>query len=58
MKWISSALAIAIGAFILYVFVQAFGETYPGFREYGWLLMGAYTSGAMLFLKYGLSRKK
>ena len=55
--WVRDAILIVIGAFIVYVLIQAFSETYPGFGEYGWLLMAAYVAGAVLYLKYGLSRK-
>lgn len=56
-EWIGGAIAIVIGAYIVYVIIQTFCETNPGFCEYGWLLMGAYIAGAVLFLKYGLGRK-
>lgn len=56
--WVRDAFVIVVGAVVVYVLIQAFSETYPGFGEYGWLLMGAYIAGAVLFLKYGLSGKR
>lgn len=55
--WVRDGILIVIGAFIVYVLIQTFNETYLGFGEYGWVLMGAYIAGAVLYLKYGLSRK-
>lgn len=54
--WVRGAIVIVVGAFILYVLIQAFSDAYPAFGGYGWVLMAAYIVGATLFLKYGLSR--
>ncbi|MEM2129052.1 MAG: hypothetical protein QXZ70_00485 [Candidatus Bathyarchaeia archaeon] len=55
-EWVESAIVIVIGAYILYVLIQSFTETYPAFGQYGWGLLGAYVAGAVLFLKYSLSK--
>jgi hypothetical protein len=55
-EWVESATIIVIGAYIVYVLIQSFTETYPAFGQYGWSLMAAYAAGAVLSLKYGLSK--
>lgn len=55
-EWVKSAIIIVIGAYIMYVMIQSFTETYPAFGEFGWGLLGAYIAGAVLFLKYGFGK--
>ena len=55
--WVRDAIVIVIGAVIVFVLIQTYSGIYPEFGQYGWVLMGAYIAGAVLFLKYGLSRK-
>jgi len=55
-EWVKSAIVIVIGAYIIYALIQSLTETYPEFGQYGWGLLGAYVAGAILFLKYGLSK--
>jgi hypothetical protein len=55
-EWVKSAIVIVIGAYIIYVLIQSFAETYPAFGQYGWGLLGAYIAGAVFFLKHALNR--
>lgn len=55
-EWVTSAAMIVVGAYIIYVLIQSFTETYPAFGQYGWSLMAAYVAGAVLFLKRGLGQ--
>ena len=57
-QFISDAMIIIVGAFVIYVLVQAFSESVPGFGQYGWYLFGAFIVGAALYLKHALSQRQ
>ena len=53
-EYVKNAITLVVGAIVLYVMIRSFCESHAGFCEYGWLLMGAYVFGVILYLKYGL----
>ncbi|MEM3578388.1 MAG: hypothetical protein QXX51_08110 [Candidatus Bathyarchaeia archaeon] len=57
-EFVGSAIMIVVGAYVLYVAIQALSQTDPGFAQYGWYLFGAYIVGAALFLRYALNQHK
>lgn len=57
-EYIGNSIAIVIGAYIIYVMIDAFCKTESGFCEYGWLIMGAYIAGVIVYLKYALGGRQ
>jgi len=56
-EFVGNAIVIVIGAYIVYLLIDTFCKSESGFCEYGWLLMGAYIAGVIVYLKYGLFGK-
>ncbi|MDI6847965.1 MAG: hypothetical protein QMD23_07575 [Candidatus Bathyarchaeia archaeon] len=56
-EWVRGAVVIMIGAFILYVIFSEFCKVRSDFYEIGWPLLAAFIAGAILYLKYGLSKQ-
>jgi len=54
--FVRDAVILIIGAFIVWQIILVLSQSYPDFRQYGWTLMAAYITGAVLYLKYGPKR--
>jgi divalent metal cation (Fe/Co/Zn/Cd) transporter len=48
---------LVVGAWIIYVLIDAFIEIEPGFSQYGLALLGAFISAAVLYIKHALTAK-
>jgi|GEM_PF-6408125 len=51
---LEGVVAVALGAFLLFVLLQSFSEAFPEFATYAGLLMGAFIAGAVAFFKFKL----
>jgi len=56
MEWIKGAIAVIIGAYVLFVFIKSLSETSPEFSSVGWYLFAAFVIGAAAYLKWGWQR--
>ena len=56
-EFVGNAIGLVIGAYIIYVLINALVEIEPGFSQYATMLFGAFIAGAVLYLRYALSNR-
>ncbi len=55
---IVDAFEIITGVFVIYLFTNEVTKMYPEYGQYGWELFGTLFIATVLFLKYGLFKRK
>jgi uncharacterized membrane-anchored protein len=52
--YVTDAILLVIGAYVLFSLVQSFSQSNPSFGQYGWSLLSAFVVGAVWYLKHRL----